>query len=377
MKPQDDIKILLEKHKAGTITDRERALLDKWYLHVAADDLEELTELGRLQTFDEVLTHLEKYVLPKSRVRRMWLRIAAAASILLIVSASSYYFLKKDQPPQIVIQKVHEVLPGGNKAYLVLGNGKRVSLTDAKNGMIASEGNKIIQKTADGKIVYEDMHSNHNLNANLYNTVETPRGGQYQIVLPDGSKVWLNSASSLKYPAVFIGSDRKVELTGEAYFEVAKDKAHPFIVKTGSHEVRVLGTHFNINAYPDESQVLTTLLEGAVQIKKNSEIATLKPGEQAAVQNEGSAIKISDADTEQAIAWKNGYFIFKDESVVSIMKQVSRWYDVDVEYSSDMRDRAFGGTISRYKEITELLNNMQDTKSLHYQIKGRKVIIMK
>lgn len=372
---QDEyIKELLEKYKSGTITDAEKAVLDKWYLHVAADRSNELSEAERLKTFDDVLVHLNEVSYP-GRTRRLWPRIAAAASIVVAVSVSAYFFLSKPKADQHVAVKARtEILPGGNKAYLTLGNGQRISLTDAKNGTIASQAGKAVQKTADGTLVYDNSHSNHNAADITFNKIETPRGGQYQVVLPDGSKVWLNAASSLRYPAAFTGNNREVELTGEAYFEVAKDKAHPFRVKTEKETVEVLGTHFDINHYPDEPAVKTTLLEGSVRITTGTSERIIKPGDQAIIT--ADKIKVQPADEEEVLAWKNGLFVFNDEPLESIMRKVSRWYDVDVQYADNVdRTQAFGGGISRYSSVTKVLEKLETTRLVHFKIQGRTIYV--
>jgi len=238
-----------------------------------------------------------------------------------------------------------------------------------------------VSKTGNGVVVYEFIKSTKDNAQNAtpqFNTITTPRGGQYQVMLADGTHVWLNAASSIRFPQSFNGPQRLVELSGEAYFEVAKDKSHPFIVQANGTKVQVFGTHFNVNAYPDNNNVTTTLLEGSVQMSNNSQATMLVPGEQGVSTRSGGAINVSRADIQQVIAWKNGYFIFHDLSIVEVMKQVSRWYDVDIEYQDEgVKNNEFGGAISRYKSITELLDNMQLTRSIHYKIEGRRVIIMK
>jgi transmembrane sensor len=312
-----------------------------------------------------------------------WLQVAAV--LVLAVSAGLIFVFKGQPAKQAVItalvkNKKHEILPGSNKAYLTLANGKSIILDDAKNGEInASEGVKIT-KTANGMLVYSFSKTNNTLapgDVEQFNTITTPRGGQYKVALEDGTQVWLNAASSIRFPQAFRGNTRMVEITGEAYFEVAKNKAKPFIVKANGTQVEVLGTHFNVSAYNDDAKITTTLLEGSVRMSKGSSTVMLAPGQQGTVAQNGLGIAVSQADTEANLAWINGYFVFRDASIVNIMKQVSRWYDVDIEYQDDVQQNEFGGTISRYKNITELLNNMQLTRTIHYKIEGRRIIIMK
>jgi ferric-dicitrate binding protein FerR (iron transport regulator) len=208
------------------------------------------------------------------------------------------------------------------------------------------------------------------------NSVSTPRGGKWRINLPDGTAVWLNAASSITYPASFSGSrTRQVELKGEAYFEVAKDKAHPFIVKTDNQEVQVLGTHFNLNSYADEASTKTTLLEGAIKITAAGQQKLLKPGEQAILN--GKVLKISAADLETAVAWKNDEFVFKGESIKEIMRVLARWYNIDAEYSGPVTTEEFQGKIGMQKNITEVLQLLELTEAVHFKIEGRKVIVTK
>jgi ferric-dicitrate binding protein FerR (iron transport regulator) len=216
-----------------------------------------------------------------------------------------------------------------------------------------------------------------NSSADVINTITTPRGGQYQVILSDGTKVWLNSATSLRFPVAFTGNSRNVELNGEAYFEVTKNAEKPFTVQANGTTTQVLGTHFNVNAYNDNAEVTTTLLEGSVRLQKGRTNAMLVPGEQGTILNNGISIAIKTADIEEVMAWKKGYFIFHDENIINIMKQVSRWYDVDVEYENGVKDKEFGGTVSRYKDITELLNNMELTQAIHYKLEGRRLYIMR
>jgi transmembrane sensor len=316
--------------------------------------------------------------LPSSndRIRKLWLRIAAAASIVFCLGIGSYYYNHQKRDRQLVQNKPieNDVAAGSNKAYLTLGNGRRISLTDAKNGTIASQAGKTIQKTADGLIAYDISNSIHKTTEIIFNTIETPRGGQYQVVLPDGSKVWLNSASSLKYPAAFTGTNRQVELNGEAYFEVAKDKAHPFKVKTNKETVEVLGTHFNINSYSDEPTIKTTLLEGSVKITTANQQQIIKPGEQAVL---GSSLKIQQADEEEVLAWKNGLFMFNDEPLESIMRKVSRWYDVDIQYGDIDKTQSFGGGVSRFDNISKVLQKLEITRMVHFKIQGKTIYVTK
>jgi transmembrane sensor len=259
-----------------------------------------------------------------------------------------------------------------------LADGKRIILTGAKNGTIAKDHNAIINKTADGQLVYQsDDKETASSKRPAENLLQTPRGGEYHLILADGTNVWLNAASSIRYPTAFTGNDRRVEVTGEAYFEVAHNAAKPFRVTSKGQTVEVLGTHFNINAYDDEPGIKTTLLEGSVKVSNKDQKAILKPGQQAIVQSINNSIIIKNANTEEVVAWKNGYFLFDGEKIESIMRKVSRWYDVDVQYEQTMPDVAFGGSISRFENVSQLLEVLQRTGSVHFKIEGRRLTVMK
>jgi len=372
---------LFEKYRNGTLTDQERLDLDGWYLHHArsAEPLQDAEVYEkRMKEMDNAFPFS-----PVTSVRKikLWPRIAAAASILIAVSFSLYFFknspVEKNQKTAVYANV--DIKPGGNKAYLTLANGKRISLTDAVNGKIAKQSGIQITKAADGQIIYEvsEEHEPSSMNQDpTYNTIETPKGGQYQVRLPDGTKVWLNAASSLTYPASFSAlNDRRVKLIGEAYFEVAKDKNKPFLVTTEKQTVEVLGTHFNVKSYSDEASTKTTLLEGSVKIITNNSVKILKPGQEADVT---AKINISEVNTEEAIAWKNGYFRFDDEKLESVMKKIARWYDVEVTYQDDaLKNELFAAVTTRFANVSTLLKMLEQTGDTKFNIEGRRIIISK
>ncbi len=302
---------------------------------------------------------------------------AAAAIIICMISVGTYYLLRPEYQNQIgstqnsKIDK-NDVNPGENKAVLTLADGSSIILDSNRNGTLATQGNTKILKL-NGMVSYNNLSKKNN--TVLYNTISTPRGGQYQLMLSDGSKVWLNAASSLRFPASFSGKERKVELLGEAYFEVAKNAAMPFKVKTNGMEVEVLGTHFNINSYEDESAIRTTLLEGSIKINKHGTSSLLKPGEQALLNKKGEIKIINHADVEEAIAWKEGKFQFDKADIHAVMRQIARWYDVDVAYQGSVSSH-FGGTISRNVNLSQVLNMLHLTGEVKFEIKDRKVMVM-
>ena len=315
---------------------------------------------------------------PQIRVRnnKLWIRLAAAASIVIGLTIG-YFHLRPGQLISYTPNKIakNDIAPGSNKAILTLSNGRRIILSDAGTGEIAREESTAINKDSTGKIVYV-VTATGNQVPDLMNTISTPRGGQYQVVLPDGTHAWLNAASSLRYPAVFTGPNRVVELTGEAYSEVVRDMSHPFHVITATQTVEVLGTHFNVNSYADEPSVKTTLLEGAVKVIHGSATAKLKPAEQSAVNDKVDAeIQVNHSvDTDDVIAWKEGEFRFDQTDMPALMRQLSRWYDVDVVYQGKVPVDRFSGTLSRNVNISKVLKLLEFT-GVKFEIEGRKLII--
>lgn len=300
---------------------------------------------------------------------RTW--YAAASIILLMVSVFFYSRNYSGNPVATHTKKAHvdvnDILPGENKAILILDDGSRINLDDAANGLIAHESNTAIKKLPNGQLHY--IAGLRRAGAGVkFNTVSTPRGGKFQITLPDRSRVWLNAGSSLRFPTFFTGAERKVELTGEAYFEITKNFAMPFKVLANQSEIRVLGTHFNVMAYGDEEQMNTTLLEGSVQVVKGADMFLIKPGQSAILNKTTEKITVVTADPDQTVAWKNGFFIFVDESIESIMRKVSRWYNVEISYKGNMNNKDFTGTISRNKNISELLRMLELTGAIHFKI---------
>lgn len=325
-------------------------------------------------------------------VRRMifWRRLAAAAAIVLLIGAGIWVGVVRTPKKELVTNDkkatlTKDVEPGGNKAILTLGDNSTIVLDNAANGQLAQEGSSKVSKTKDGELKYESAIASGQ-SAISYNTLSTPRGGQYQLVLPDGSKVWLNAASSIKFPAAFIGNERKVEITGEVYFEVAPVRLRsglkqPFKVTIpGGADVEVLGTHFNINAYPDETSVKTTLLEGSVKVSKsatgNRQSALLKPGEQAVIKDNSPLTIDHSPDLDQVMAWKNGLFHFENVDIKTVMRQISRWYDIEVEYKGTIKNEPLIIEIPRNTNLSDVLKVLETTTELQLKVEGKKVIVM-
>jgi ferric-dicitrate binding protein FerR (iron transport regulator) len=319
--------------------------------------------------------------------RRVWLKKwAVAASILILFATGAYFILfntKSDSPQlskakQKSTEDIQSITPGGNKAVLTLADGSVINLDSARNGTLTQQGNIKIIKGEDGQLLYYVDQEGAAIKG--YNTISTPRGGKYEIVLADGSKVWLNAASSLKFPASFTGKTREVLLTGEGYFEVAKNAFKPFHVKVNNMTVEVLGTHFNVNAYEDERSIATTLLEGSVKIKKDipakssSQSLVLKPGEQAELAKDGELNINHDANIQEVIAWKNDNFEFNNTPVTDIMRQISRWYDVEIDYRGPVPTHQLTGKISRNVDLNQLIDMLAYT-GINMKIENKKIII--
>lgn len=316
------------------------------------------------------------------------LRWAVAAAFILLVAGSFWWFhaFRSENavstPGSPLVAK-SDLLPGGNKAILTLGNGSTIVLDSSAQGKLAEQPGSIIVKSGSGQIVYQrtgggDAHSlagvDDALQSPYYNTLSTPRGGQYKLVLPDGSVVWLNAASSITYPTTFTGKERKVQISGEAYFEIAKNNAAPFRVKVRDLDVLVLGTHFDVNAYDDEASINTTLLEGAVKVASRDRQELLQPGQQAQLHKSGSLKVIPHIDEDAVMAWKNGFFSFHHTDLQTVMRELARWYDVEVEYRGNIPDMKFGGDISRSSNASQVLHILEESK-IHFVIEGKKIIV--
>ncbi len=369
---EPELKDLLAKYKEARCTEAERSLLEQWILSETFPEYQ-ISE----EHLQQDLIEIGKKLPLVKRQRYLWQKLAAAASIILAVSISLYLYHKT---PDVAQHKnasfyANDIVPGKKSATLILANGKKIILSDVQNGEIVKESGIQISKTVKGQLVYEITNKK---NTNQLNTLSTGRGETYQVRLPDGSSITLNSASSLTYATSLNGrGERIVELKGEAYFDVAKDPKHPFIVKTGGQEVKVLGTRFNISDYYTDSETKTTLLEGKVKVTSknanNSEI--LNPGQQTVLSAQGLRVK-NGVDLEEVVAWKKGYFKFNG-SLEQIMQKVARWYDIEVIYLNKPDPAlAFGAEISMQRNLSELLKIIESTGNIHFKIEGRRVFVM-
>lgn len=373
---------LLKKYRKGTATREEISFLESFYNMFDVNDelINDDNEHAYQQLKDSLKSSIDERIdreeqSPGIKLRPMIVRYAAAAAVLLFVSLGVYLLVKPHTQTDFATL-AKNIKPGGNRATLTLANGKQIDLTKVVNGVIAQQANISIHKNANNMLVYSGGANNQAVDAagNVpKNIISTPKGGQYQVVLPDGTNVTLNAASSLTYPVAFAGHERVVELKGEAYFEVAKNKAMPFKVKSGMQTVTVLGTHFNVNAYYDESSIKTTLLEGSVEVTAGDNKEFIVPGQQVVAQPSGSLYKQA-ANTDKEVAWKNGVFSFDGDDVKIIMRQVSRWYDVSVVYSGDFPNDKFYGEIARTSSLTDVLKIME-LNNIHFDINGRRITV--
>jgi ferric-dicitrate binding protein FerR (iron transport regulator) len=308
-------------------------------------------------------------------------RFYLAAAALLVFVALTVVFWPSGKKQNHAVSAIKnqrpapDIAPGSDNAILTLGDGTRIVLNKVSNGTLVSQGGVKVLKL-NGQITYQPPHNS--AQQPVYNTITTAKGNQYELILCDGSKVWLNASSSIRFPVVFSGSERKVEITGEAYFEVTKNPLKPFkvAIHSGMHEaeVEVLGTHFNVNAYDDEPDVKTTLLEGSVRIKNESAMKIISPGQQARFSG-GSGISVqNNVDLAQVIAWKQGYFSFDNIGLRALMRQVARWYDVDIQFADGVTDDGFTGKISRSVPLSRLLEVLE-FNDIHVTVEGRKIMI--
>jgi ferric-dicitrate binding protein FerR (iron transport regulator) len=401
---------LAKKYLDGTATEAEKEALHSWY-DTANDEELEMVFINRNETTEHIQDRIlvgikqkmitgqgefdqqeEKPSVPMIKRKRpaVWL---AAAAVTGIIAFGAWFFMYQYNNTQPLANKEkatpapqqHDVQPGSDKARLQLADGTVMVLEEVKDGDIQT-ANGITIKKQNGQLVYDASASTQNGGVS-YNMITTPRGGQYHVVLPDGSKVWLNASSTLRFPTAFEGKERRVQLTGEAYFEVAKNRNMPFIATTNNTEIEVLGTHFNVNAYSDEDAIRTTLLEGSVKVgnrqsaiannqstaKRNSVI--LKPGEQAVVTGNSPLTIDHSPDIEEAIAWKNGMFQFNETGIPAIMRQVSRWYNVEIAYEGALPNRYFSGEIPRNVSLSKMLQ-LLELSDVHYRMEGNRIIVM-
>lgn len=382
---EDQYLALCEKYLRGDLTPEEEilirdyqvntGLLDEHLAGINTIDKERLREL----LYHKLQTSLHRQDAPIVKMRR-W-PYTAAAAVLLFIAVGLYVTNSNKTTKSSRIAAVdntskNDIRPGSDKAVLTLANGNTITLGDAQNGVLSKQGSTAISKSGNGIIIRNSDRNKNQEADNAMNTITIPRGGKYNITLVDGTKIWLNSASALSFPATFAGTERKVTLTGEAYFEVAKNKTMPFKIDVnGKQVVEVLGTHFNINAYTDEQSISTTLLEGSVKINYRNRSTLIRPG-QMAVNNSDQDITVKPANIDEVMAWKNDSFIFNNENITSIMKKISRWYDVDVVFKGDMANVNLDGNFSRSKGLSSLLKNIELVNKVRFVTEERRITVI-
>ncbi|MFC4209806.1 FecR family protein [Pedobacter lithocola] len=368
------------RFKEGLLTPQEQMDFDVWYqmqvekeLNLSESEIDNEEQL-EAKLYHSILRRLELKRAKNIQKRyKLFPHIAVAASVLMVVMASTFFYYIKTQGLVNKMAVADDIKPGRNGATLTLANGQKIHITETLNGRIAAQSGVVISKSNKGEIVYDI--SGTKTESVEYNILETSRGEQTKLRLPDGSLVFLNASSTLRFPASFTNMKRRiVELSGEGYFEIAKDKNHPFIVKTDLQQVEVLGTQFNINSYKDEPDLRTALVEGSIKLTTQKMNVTLRPGQQAVLRD--SKINIRIADTDQIIAWKNNEFVFKGDDFRANMRKISRWYDIDVIYEPNAPDNfMLGGFLSQSRSLSEVLKLLENTDKVHFRREGRKVYV--
>lgn len=384
---KEDFHELIGKYLSGNATEAEQRLLEEYYKRLPVQA--PLLSAAEEETIrkEMLAAILEKAGIAPAHVIRLhrnrWLKYVAAAAVVLVLGTGSYFlFLNKEkpQPEQTTANSRYknDVEPGGNKAILTLGNGSQVLLDSSKKGTIALQGNVKIVKTDSGKLSYDLAFNSPSRGGGqgevLFNTLSTPNGGQYQLTLPDGTRVWLNAASSIKYPVVFSGKSRKVEITGEAYFEVVHNSKEPFEVKVGDQTIEDVGTAFNVNAYSDEPATVTSLVEGKIAVIHGTQKLMVRPGEQA--REKDGQVTVAAGDIDRATAWRRGIFSFHHTDVAAMMRQLARWYNVEIKYESGIAaDETFTGDMGRNLSLAQVLQGLRGM-NLHFRIEEDKRIVI-
>lgn len=384
--PKERITYLIEAYTSKTATVQEEQELMEWMQEAQEDSelkdyVQNLWNQYQPETkfdyvnwddlFNRIIQSDKIHSIAPEPKRILWPRIVAAAAVLIVLGTASYFLLfHKVSKNEIAKTEIKDVVPpSAAKAMITLADGRQIVLDSAANGTLALQANVKLVKHADGEVSYSGTSGEA-----LYNTLTNPKGSKViNMTLADGSKVWLNAGSSLTFPVAFVGSERKVSITGEAYFEVAHNAAMPFKVSKDAMEVTVLGTRFNINAYNDEEDIRVTLLEGSVRTSiVNGGYSILRPGEQAIVTNDIKLVK--NADVEEVMAWKNGMFAFKNASLPEIMRQAARWYDVEVIYEGRLSNERYRGEVSRSTNLSQLMKILE-LSGVKYKIEGKKITV--
>lgn len=380
---KDQLLKIAHKLSQGKASVEERTYFDRWYQSFDDDEMQLPPVYQNRQgtihdrMHDKIFLEIaSENKTSNARFRNSyWI---AAAVVLFFTSIALLLFFNRSlniSPKDVALQHEDSLIkPAHEGGTLTLANGNKIDLSEVGLGRIALDGGLVITKLANGEIVYEQ--TNASVDKNISNTISTTNGETYRVRLPDGTSVWVNTGSSLTFPLTFATNERKIHLTGEAYFEVAPNTQAPFKVVTDYQTIEVLGTHFNVSAYTDEAVVETTLLEGKVKVTHTGENAILHVGQQARSVKDRPGIRVRNADLEAVMSWKNGYFRFRNDNIKTVMQQIARWYDVDVVFTGPVTDEKFNGTIERTKSIHEVLEMLEATKVLNFKIEGRRLIVM-
>ncbi|WP_170982757.1 FecR family protein [Dyadobacter frigoris] len=388
----EEAKLLLQRYRMGLCSDSEKKAVEAWFDTLASQQEVNWTELEKMQFGDSLRSNVMKAVRQDAPVVSAgknkvfpFLRYASAAIILFTIGLGAYFLVLQKREPSAVSVKMQpdkeDIAPGRDGAILTLADGRQILLDSAGNGNLAMEGSTVIRNN-NGQIQYDGQGAL--ASENLYNTMTTPKGRQYALILSDGTRVWLNAGSSITYPTVFKKNDRRVTITGEAYLEVAhlpdvtqnaSERNIPFTVLVGDLEIKVLGTRFNINAYPDEASIKTTLLEGSVQLMKNGKTSLLSPGQQAIISGNSTMKVYSGANLDEALAWRNGLFTFDDADIETVMRQLARWYDMEVYFEGEIPTETFWGDLQRNANLSSVLKVLEKS-GVKFTIDGKKVRVL-
>ncbi len=379
---EDELELLLlhfHTHEETLLTNLVKTELENEEGRVDASEKDIVSSLAKVHHQLRTYIQQSQPVVKRVASGRIWPRLAVVAASILLVFAISYFFIqhRSERPGTIADLRLHDIKPGTNGAVLTLANGEKITLEQTKAGVFAQQNGSSLNKTGDSLLVYQSGITG-NTGELSYNTLETPKGRQYTVILPDGTKVWLNAASYLKYPTSFTGKERLVTLAGEGYFEVVHNSKQPFRVQTAGQLIEDIGTHFNINAYTDEPVIKTTLVEGIVRVSLNGQPdgIALKPGQQAQLGIMDKTIQIRDVNTDASIAWVNGSFVFDSEDLGSILRKISRWYDVDIRFEDPaLTNENVTGSISRYSDVSSVLKMLELTGLVHFRIEGRSILV--
>lgn len=367
-------KLMLNRFRTGNATGEEIAFLESWFdLH---DTEEDLITTENEAAYEEMKARLKSRIdseiaVPAAPLKRLrvW-RWVAAAAIIAVIGTGAVFFLR--QQPALQRQQARAYATGA--PTLRLADGTVIALDSAAGGQIASQQGVVITKEKDGTLLYKTT-STEKSDPDQQNVLSTPAGTKFKIVLPDNSTVWLNAASTLKYPAAFGAVNRTVRLTGEAYFDIAADPARPFVVQAGQQSIQVLGTVFNVNAYPEDGLSKTTLLQGAVKVSHNDGSVVIQPGQQAICEgNTGNSIRTITADTEKETAWINNLFSFKNDNLPAVMRDVARWYNVQIRYSGHISEEKFSGEISRSSKLEDVLKILE-INGITFEVKDNVITV--